>query len=563
MDSKIKKTLNKFITALPTVLLLNVSYCLLGPLEIYRGNSQEFNFLIYDFLWFFIGITIISCIIIPFIIAILPDKISKIINALLLGIGVASYIQNMFMNIKLSEIDGSPMQWNELNTFSIFNLFIWIFLILSVFSFCMLPKLQGRKIVTAIPVFLSTIQLAAILSLIFTPTTTNKSNYYLSGENQFRLATDNNIIVFILDTFGNTQLDVALQKYPDALDELNDFTYYNNADCHYYCTFPSLTHMFTGNDFDFNMYSQDWMNESWESRKAIDFWNTLHQLNYNCYLFSSDIGYTYGDILNLDGKFDNVTSDEKIINSNLLITLLGKMSIYKYAPYNLKPYFEVLTSEFYDVISYKDNIGVSTKNVEYYTLLTDSKLSITPGITNALMIQHLSGTHLPYITDMNAKYVEESTVEDTIKGLTVIINEYINQLKSLGLYENATIIITADHGSWNDFDPQPIFFIKKANETHVDLQINSAPISLDDFQATILNILGLDYSEYGTSIYDWKENEYRERSVYMRQEDNAFPSVQGSPFNVYYKYTYFKDKEELNTLILNDVKETIPATPWR
>ena len=132
----------------------------------------------------------------------------------------------------------------------------------------------------------------------------------------------------------------------------------------------------------------------------------------------------------------------------------------------------------------------------------------------------------------------------------------------MGLYEDANIIVTADHGSWYNNDTQPIFFLKKSGEKHERLQTNTAPISLDDFQATIMSLIGEDSAEYGTSVFEWQPGQERERTVYMRFTDDAYPDVPGSSFNIYGGYTYMTDKEELNAKVNGEPDEVKMATPW-
>ncbi len=51
------------------------------------------------------------------------------------------------------------------------------------------------------------------------------------------------------------------------------------------------------------------------------------------------------------------------------------------------------------------------------------------------------------------------------------------------------------------------------------MQVDSSPISHLDFIPTVLYYLGEDYSEYGTSIYDWKEGDRRERKVELMDKE--------------------------------------------
>ena len=553
----------KILQTLPIIFLPIVSYMLLGPLEIYFGNQKDFNFVYNDFFCIFCILAILLLIGFSLLISILPNRIGKGINTIILAWGVGSYIQNMFMNIKLTEVDGSPMNWNELGYFPIINIFIWIIIFVLIIAVSIFFSKYWATISTACSSFLCAIQLIAVLSLVLTaPHNESMDNLEMSGEKQFKVAQKNNIIIFVLDTFGNTQLDTAIAQHPDILEGLKDFTYYNNADCHYYCTFPSMTNMLTGNEFDFNAISQEWMHASWASDKAITFYQELHNKNYTCNLYSSDIGYVYGSTSNLAGKFDNIVPVEKEVNHYKLTSLLFEMSVYRYVPYIIKPYFEVLTHEFNEVITYLDGMVVLNDNGDFYRQLVSQSLSVDTEMENALILQHLSGTHLPYTLNEEAITVSESSLEQTIQGLMVIIQEYLQQLIQLGAYEESTIIITADHGSWYGNDPQPIFFIKLSNESHDSMQITTTPISLDDFQATILDIIDTDYTEFGTSIWDWTEGSTRERTVYMRMNDKAYSDVKGSSFNVYYKYSYSTDKAELIEKMGKEPDEIIPATMW-
>lgn len=553
----------KMRRTMPIILLPVVSYGMLGPLEIFFGNEKDFAFRYTDFVWSFIGISIVIWLLVSALVAALPEKVGGVLSAFVLGIGIASYIQNMFMNIKLSEVDGSPMRWEELGNYPIINIVIWMIIMVMVVSVYFCVHKIWNNFSMAISGFLSAIQMTAVISLLITASPAdNGIELQMSGESQFTVAPNDNIIVFVLDTLGSTKLEQTLEVYPDALDGLNDFTFYNNADCHYYCTFPSMTHFLTGEEFDFEMKSEDWLKQAWESERAVNFWNELSSENYSRRLFSAEVGYVYGDIENLSRSFDNIQPMDTSIKKGQLLSLLAKMSVYRYVPYVLKPKFEVLTKEFDGVVEFLDGVEIVDDNGIFYQRLIDERLTIDNSIQNAFMIQHLFGIHKPYTLNENADIVEEARVEDTTKGLTVIINEYLQQLRELGLYDSATIIITADHGAWYQEDTQPIFFIKQSNETHEEMQVNAAPVSLDDFQATILDIMGKDYSQYGTSIYDWKEGNTRERTVYMRMNDEAYPAVEGSSFNVYYQYSYSTDKEELNRKVEEGPEKILPATPW-
>ena len=558
--------INKMKDSLLVVALPIVIYMICGPVEIYCGNAREFLFGLFDFFpLLFVEALLIWCVISVFI-SLLNERIGYLLRVIIFGIGVCSYLQNLFWNIKLSEANGSPMDWESIGYFPLINALFWLVIIGLVIFLAYCRRKKYSRFLNYISVFLCIIQLIAVGTLVITSIQKDKESDlepHISGERQFSLAKKDNIVVFVLDTFGNTQLETALIQYPDMLDGFSDFTFYDNADCHYYCTFPSMTHILTGNDFDFSSESTEWLEKSWTSERAEKFYSILHDEKFTVNLYSGEDSVIYGDIRNLQGKFDNIHPVELQVDNKKVCKLLVKMSAYRYVPYVFKPALEVLNYEFSDTVIPKEEVPEKTANGEFYAALRHNRLSIDKSMVNALIVQHLGGTHRPYLLNEKAESVEEEcTMEETVKGLFVILSQYIEEMKKLGLYDSATIIITADHGSWGN-DPQPIFFLKQANEKHDIMQINTAPISADDFQATILSFLNISEPDFGTSIFDWKDGQERERTVYMRYTDENYPVVTGSFWNVYYKYTYTTNKQELVDKIISGDKEIVPATPWK
>lgn len=128
----------------------------------------------------------------------------------------------------------------------------------------------------------------------------------------------------------------------------------------------------------------------------------------------------------------------------------------------------------------------------------------------------------------------------------VMLEEYLLQLQELGVYDNSTIIIMSDHGT--GYNAQPIFFIKRQNEHHDTLQQTNAPITYKEFVPTIVQLLGEDYTEYGESIYDFSENQWRERVYLERYYDANYKTVMrydgtnNAYTNVWRKFTYSGDR---------------------
>ena len=66
-----------------------------------------------------------------------------------------------------------------------------------------------------------------------------------------------------------------------------------------------------------------------------------------------------------------------------------------------------------------------------------------------------------------------------IQGVFRYINEYMRQMKDKGVYDNSTVIITADHGGYGLYE-RPAVFVKMA-DTHNDvMQVNSDSVTFKE-----------------------------------------------------------------------------------
>ncbi|MDE6749175.1 MAG: hypothetical protein K2K21_08975 [Lachnospiraceae bacterium] len=534
--------------------LLSFMLFIFGPSEIFFANAAEFDFVYGDFAGYMSVLAVAAAFILTLILGFLPDKLHRVLLSVIFGISIAGYIQVMFLNKNLDLLGLNPEGYKITPAQSIINLVIWIVIILAVIILALWKKDIWKKILQYISVFLLCIQLVALVSLLVTADEYayhyQEGKWYLSGENQYVVSANKNVIVLVLDWFSNQYLEPLQAEYPGSTDFLHDFTYYSNMDCTYFGTFPSLPHMLTGNEVDSELTVNEWCAKIWEDDKSVDFYNELHDNNFVANLYTPDTNILCG--LNspeiLDDTLSNVvnTADEIDIFYKLLFKTMFKMSAYRMFPESVKPYFYTNIDEYADVVSLRAN-KVYHNNYDFYQGLIEEGLSVDKK-SNYYIVQHLMGPHLLTTNEFGA-YKEDATLEETTKGCMVIVEEYLNQLKSLGVYDDAAIIITADHGGVSD--SQVIFYIKEPGETHDVTPVTDAPVSFNEFLPTIAELAGLDYTKYGESIHDYDEDSIRERTVWIRWYDENYPTVpcytgdKDGSSNVYYGYTYTGNIEDL------------------
>lgn len=552
MKTKLKRIPVLFlVTFLFTFMLL-----IFGPSEIFFANVTEFGFVYSEFGGYMAVFAVAGAVFLTGLLVFLPDKWYRIMVSVVFGLAVAGYLQVMFLNKNLDLLGVNPEGYKVRVGPAVGNLVLWIVIIGAVVGISLWKKEIGKKVVTYGAAFLLCIQAVALVSLFLTAKEEAyqhpevEGTWHLSGENQYTVSADKNVIVLILDYFSNQYLEPMLEVYPGATDFLHDFTYYNNVDCTYFGTFPSLPHMLTGNEVDPSCSINEWCEQIWNSETAEGFYGMLTEHNYVANIYTPDTNILCGtnDVELLDGKLSNVVNSAQEIDIfyKLLFKTMGKMSAYRMAPDVLKPYFYANIDEYSDIVSVKEN-KMNHNNYDFYQDLKEKGLK-TDKSSNYYIVQHLMGPHL-YTTDEFGAYKEDSTLEETAKGCMVIVEEYLNQLKSLGVYDDATIIITADHGGPQD--SQVIFYMKEAKEAHEESPVTNAPVSFKEFLPTIAEAAGLDYTQFGQSVHEFAEDEVRERTIWLRMYDGSYPMVpcytgdKNGESNVYYGYTYTGNIQDL------------------
>lgn len=115
-----------------------------------------------------------------------------------------------------------------------------------------------------------------------------------------------------------------------------------------------------------------------------------------------------------------------------------------------------------------------------------------------------------------------STIERQTLGSLKIVADYLAEMKRLGVYDSATVIVTADHGEWYLTPDElagptsPLMLVKPATAdgSREPLRTSDAPVSHMDFQATVIDAVGGDSAPYGQTVFEI-DDAGRTRLYYM------------------------------------------------
>lgn len=502
------------------------------PSSVFFANKAEFaisywNYIIPLYITLFISTAIIYTLV-------LPASKKDINNAGIFFsfILIGSYLQYLFFNGDIGELDGSKYYWNHNVIISFIDVFIW--LIVAVLFFSAIKKHKDITVYYVSYIILG-IQLITIVIIIATaPADSFVTEVAIaSGEKQYSLAKKQNTVVFVLDAVDNSFIKAIYEDSPESFDDLRDFTLYTDTCSVFDFTSLSMPQMFTGSTY--NSCEVDY----------VEFYNRLHENDYKVLFFNYDEDNTV--IYNIKPFLDNYYANESTqcniyIDYSKIITSTFRYSLLNMCPNILKGYLKQETISFNQIalVSLGDEgSNMYYNNDDFYNHMV---LSIDEDMTNAFIMQHINGAHLPC----------DDFIVETEYCLN-IVSDYINQMKELGVYDESTIIITSDHGVHDRGNvpyptaATPIFLIKSPGVYKENIDFNDSPIYHTDFLATILINAGLyndvfDYGKFGNSIYDF-EGKKRERTWYNRNFDTKSGLC---------AYTYIGDTNELVRKVEND-----------
>lgn len=118
---------------LPIVFFPVLMILILGPIEVYSGNITDFEFMLEDFIWLFLGVAVLVLVAGTLFLALLPEKVCRFLSRLLFVFSLMAYLQYLFLNRKLAMGDGTAMDWRALHKESVINMILWIVFLIGIY----------------------------------------------------------------------------------------------------------------------------------------------------------------------------------------------------------------------------------------------------------------------------------------------------------------------------------------------------------------------------------------------------------------------------------------------
>lgn len=525
------------LSSLLAAFAFSFTYVVFAPYETFLGNASEFRF---DFSWLWGIVALKGLLIFSFValmLMFLKGRLKIVATALVFGVTIAGYVQAMLFNGMMHNLDGTETGWS--GSSATVNLIIWIAIAVLPAVICLIVKKHWRKICSAGSALIAGMQVVAMVSLILTSAQPNVGSL-MSYAGIYEVSAKNNVIIFVLDKFDQTYVDKMLTAFPNSLDGLKGFTYYPNATGSYCFTHVAIPYLLTGDRIpEYDPTDEQVISQIDNS----EYFKYITEHTGSLCIYTDEFNIRSNDARS---KIDNCVRANYIVDEAGILEASRKASLYRLLPFKYKQNYVYDSSNFNSALT-------SMATDDYYSLDDyDSEAAMDKAILkdglsenkqygdNSFRFIHVKGAHDRYKLNENAEYLEtpisaeDGGLEKTAAGSMKLVSDYLKALNDLGLYKDATVIITADHGNAHVIESDddtarnvnPIMFFKPAGAGYDQpLKTSNAPVSHDDIFPTVIRALGGDYTKFGRCLDEIGENEDRTRYFYWVFRDLDEPNI--------------------------------------
>ncbi len=547
----------RLLYAAAVMLAFVFTFLFFGPLEMvaFSGNSLYYSYKdVISLLALTAGVVWLA---VSPLLALLRGKIYNYVLCALFAVTVCGYIQGGFLNGALGALTGDAVVWQEHRGTMLLGLGVWLVITLALLFLLYIKKSWWQKVALFVSILLVVMQLAPTVGILFgayqDAAVEDINAYALTDAGMYEYGNKDNIFVFVLDRLDYDYIEQVLAEDADFFAPLDGFTAYTNATSVFARTQPALNHLLTGSDeLAYQISENEYYTRSWTEGEK-DFLKDISEAGYTAELYSN-IKYLFSDADYAARYVKNVSNGKGDIRQGTMLKKMMQLSTYRYAPTAIKPFFWADTNYYNDVFA--------PAEVEKYTFNDAARAvgftaSTAERSEKTFKLYHFYGPHAPYT--MKADGTSDGSETDVLaqtKGSFNNLYKAFAQMKKLGIYQDATILITADHGAAiNDSKPvsKPTrigLFYKPAGSEGTPLIHSAAQVSTDNIPATLLKAAGADYTAYGKALDEVGETETVERVYYKSVTD---PKTKNE--KQVYQYSITGDASDMNNWKVTDVLE--------
>lgn len=501
------QALRQALQALPLCLFFALTLTLFAATQMVCDNQEEFWFtwaqmapgVVRVGLWVWGALTLL--------LAVLPRRAFPWGQGVLLGLGVAALLQGNGLNADYGALNGQAIAWGEYTVYGLINTALWAGILFICLSLRQWKRFGALCVV--LPCLLAVGE-GGWIAYRAAQAPTPQTETYLSQAGLYTVGTEENLLVLVLDSVDADQFAQALAEDLDLSRRLEGFTWYRNAMGLSDPTKYGLPALLTGQAYtqpvDYaGFIAAAYADAPLYTMLAGDVWDAR---------FFTDSRYVSLDA----GVVDNLAREELAVNDPAGLTRdLLRLCAFRYAPHFLKPQLWMYSNVFLPYAQAQGEPVYEVTDPAFDARLREEGLEAT--VERAFRLIHLTGMHPPYTMDADCQYQAQGvTAQEQMRGCLRLAEDYLEQLRALGVYDRSAVLILADHGT--ETVHRPLLLLKRPGDTG-EMAVNDAPVSYADLPATYVALL--TGAQAGTELWSIPQGQARTRLYYHESSrNNAF-----------------------------------------
>lgn len=441
--------MNKYIKDILASSSLPLMLLLVAPITMFLGNRDEYD----------VGFQIVSGLIVVFVaasammfvalrVADLNTSVYRIVTGVLLGLSLTVWVQSQLLVWDFGPLDGRGLEWWKFATMENIELAVWGALIPMVVFFSYKNDHFLRYLTIGLPL-LGLASMGATYATSYASEESKAKGEYKTIDGSLAFHKQNNTLVIILDSYQSDAFKEILDKHPHEAEFLEGFHFFPDTVAGYATTKHSIPLILTG-----KFYKNDF---PWTKRTRADFFS--ESLAYRFEREGFGVTGTFSrEFINTIGRqaiFPPWLSDFKYFGfSGAQIRALD-IGIFRAAPIVIKK--DIYDEGRWFLSKFRTDKGAPPEphgSDWRFVNAFKAHANTTSEKAGEFKFIHLIGAHYPLSINENYEYVRN--IEDTragyvnqARGALKLTRDLIGKLKELGIYEDAEILIAADHGSHN------------------------------------------------------------------------------------------------------------------
>ena len=549
-------------SAFLTALLFSFTVVLAAPITVHVTNQVEFLFTTAELFRTLLPAFGVCMLGLGLLLWRIPTKWYFPVLSVLFMLSFLLWLQGNILVWDYGALDGREIDWLGMWPFGLLDTAIWA---AGLFLAVRYARWISTRLAGISALMLILVQLTGLYAELRDQPPVYR--YQVNPSVRFSFSSDTNAIILVVDAMQSDVFQEVISEEPEVAALFDDFVYFRNAVSGFRQSYPSVPNILTGTYFDNTEPMWDYVRKAYLGPTSLP--KFFRDQGWKSEVNENKAGiYFHPDVLT------NVLPNLGFWEASPNVAHNLEVALFRYLPHFLKPliynnqlwlFSRWITPVEWNYPPAKDETAESSENLRarpYHGLFEESALEklVNLRYTNQILMRghvahdvplfkyyHFFGTHLPIRMNRDFEYVEPSQNRAALKDVTVgvlkLMGLILDQFRSLGIYEDALIVITADHGMWDTISevkipgdvtrkygengtfptntlPErkgtalPTVLVKRPG-LHGPLVTNDAPVSLADIPRTVVSEMGFDASAFpGVSMFELEEDQPRERFVF-------------------------------------------------